>query len=65
MYIIHIVGAVAGNIEIPSLNCLYKAYQSFDEAVKECEAEINKTYANNDSFSGFKMQLPKIAYLND
>lgn len=64
MYIISIIAAVAGNIELPSLNCEFKSYNTFEDAVVKVETEINERYANNDSFLDFKIQLPRIAYFN-
>lgn len=64
MYTISIIATVAGNIELPSLNCEFKSYNTFEDAVTNVETEINERYANNDSFLNFKIQLPKIAYLN-
>ena len=44
MYIISIIAAVAGNIELPSLNCEFKSYNTFEDAVAKVETEINERY---------------------
>ena len=61
MYIIQVVGAVNNQVEIPSLNCLEKAYKYFSSAVKAVEIEISEKYSDEEWYKDFKYQLPTMS----